>query len=332
MQKLTCLLFALIICFGASASVTQATANGNWTDDGIWTNGSPGCFDTIIIPAGIQVDITSTQDLESCPDSILIIVWGRLEFQNGKKLKLPCLSDVAVMHGGSVGVGSGGGSSTYIEMCGTQYWNASSGDLVGPELLCDGGCPASMLPVELLYFGAYLNDIDRVVDLYWTTETEIENDYFTIQRSVNGQSWEDIGVVDGAGTSLIPINYTEVDIDPYYGDSYYRLKQTDFNGDFTYSPVVSVYQGGGNDLVIYPNPVNAGDDLNLDFNQLVITFPDIVDTDFLVQIYTVEGKQMYSRTVDLTQTKQLFIPIGEEFSSGLYIVSTSLENSKFIVR
>lgn len=330
MRNSLIILFVALFAQMSYASVTTALISGEWDDPITWSNGVPGCFDTIIIPASIQVDVTTTVDIESCPDSILVIVYGRIEFQNGKKLKLPCDSDVIVMTGGSVGVGSGGGSSTYIEMCSTQYWNASSGDLTGPESLCDGGCPPSMLPIELLYFNAVLNGDE--VDLSWVTKTEIDNDYFTIERSLNGEEWQAIYEVDGAGNSSNEIEYYEVDRDPFFGKSYYRLKQTDFNGEFSYSPIVSVYQGGGQGMILYPNPVVSGDNLSLDFNQLVITFPDIEDTDFQVNIFTVDGKLMYSTSVDLTKTKQLFVPIGSQFASGIYTVSTEAENSKFIVR
>ena len=327
---LTVLFFGFFAQLAYSSVTTAIVDDEDWDDPATWDNGAPGCFDTIIIPANIQVNITSTVDLEACPDSILVIVYGRIEFQNGKKLKLPCDSDVMVMTGGSVGVGSGGGSSTYIEMCGTQYWNASSGDLTGPESLCDGGCPGSMLPIELLYFNAVLNDGE--VDLTWVTKTEIDNDYFTVERSQDGSSWTEILEVDGAGNSSYEIEYFQVDRDPFFGNSYYRLKQTDFNGDYTYSPIVNIYQGGEDELILYPNPVMSGNDLALDFNHLVIVFPDIQDNDFLVQIFTIDGKLMYSTTVDLTKTTQLFVPIGAEYSSGMYTVSTEVQQSKFIVR
>jgi hypothetical protein len=96
------------------------------------------------------------------------------------------------------------------------------------------------LPVELLSFTATANQDKMQVDLEWQTATEINNDYFTVQRSKNGVDFEDVFTKAGAGNSSTVKNYSGVDPSPYLGVSYYRLKQTDFNGSYSYSDVVPV--------------------------------------------------------------------------------------------
>lgn len=109
------------------------------------------------------------------------------------------------------------------------------------------------LPVSLIYFKASVQN-DEVV-LNWTTAAEINNDYFTVQRSTDVIGWENIQKVQGAGTTGITKSYTTKDMSPFSGVSYYRLMQTDFNGKSTYSFVVSVDIGSNiSEIRTYPNP------------------------------------------------------------------------------
>ena len=115
------------------------------------------------------------------------------------------------------------------------------------------------LPIDLLSFTAALNE-RREVDLVWVTASEINNDYFTVERSQDLIHYETVTTRDGAGNSNQPITYTDVDPRPYSGISYYRLKQTDFDGSYTYSAPVSVSldQASAFDVAVFPNPGTAG--------------------------------------------------------------------------
>lgn len=85
------------------------------------------------------------------------------------------------------------------------------------------------LPVELLTYDATLNK-QKKVDLTWTTSAERDNDYFTIEKSTDGENWTYLNTVDGAGNSNTEHDYIAVDPSPSFGTNYYRLSQTDFNG------------------------------------------------------------------------------------------------------
>jgi Secretion system C-terminal sorting domain len=319
------LLLALVFLYSSVyASITTAIVDGDWSETGTWDNGIPGCIDTIVIPAGIQVDITSTVTLTACPDSIFILISGRLNFQTGKKLKLPCDSDVIIMTGGSMGVGGGGGSSTYLEMCGTQYWDASLGDLVGPQSLCDGVCPGSQLPIELLFFTATYNEQSRMADLYWATASEIDNDYFTIERSADAINWNELFEVDGAGSSPSRIDYSDVDENPLMGDSFYRLKQTDYNGEYTYSPIVRINQSSNSSIVLYPNPSQTG-------NQVVIYFPTHSEQFLDVEVVSIDGKLVFQTTLDMFKSEQLILNIDNSYQSGVYFVRSKDQSIRLIV-
>ncbi|GAB4383765.1 MAG: hypothetical protein Kow0075_15900 [Salibacteraceae bacterium] len=117
-------------------------------------------------------------------------------------------------------------------------------------------CSSSTLPVEWVSFRAYV-DGNRVA-IEWVTASEINNDYFTVERSRDGMQWETVAQVDGAGYSLDVLSYRTFDNNPYRGTSYYRLKQTDFDGKFEYGEIaeVSVETGGTTTVFVYPNPVD----------------------------------------------------------------------------
>lgn len=110
------------------------------------------------------------------------------------------------------------------------------------------------LPVELLTFDAVLKA--GKVDTDWATASEKNNDYFTVERSSDGIQFEPVGNVKGSGTCSEKHNYSLTDDNPFGGISYYRLKQTDFDGKDSYSLVVSLNNPDLNRSTIYPNPAH----------------------------------------------------------------------------
>lgn len=110
------------------------------------------------------------------------------------------------------------------------------------------------LPVELMEFTVASEGHSAL--LTWATASEINNDFFSIERSSNGTSWDEIGVVQGAGTTKTKSYYHFTDAQPLRGFSYYRLRQTDFDGEFSMSKSVSFYLKD-EDLQVYPNPTSG---------------------------------------------------------------------------
>lgn len=92
------------------------------------------------------------------------------------------------------------------------------------------------LPIELLSFTAGLVEDGVLVE--WSTASQVNNHYFSIDRSVDGYEWGELIKIGGAGTANTQIDYTWLDINPVEGVSYYRLSQTDYNGESeTFNPV-----------------------------------------------------------------------------------------------
>lgn len=114
------------------------------------------------------------------------------------------------------------------------------------------------LPIELVSFEvALVNDNSVVLD--WTTATEWDNDHFTVERSADTEEWQAIGTVDAVGHSNALVDYSFLDELPLSGSSYYRIRQTDFNGTSTNSPVRSIQRNGLSETLFwaYPNPTHG---------------------------------------------------------------------------
>jgi hypothetical protein len=111
---------------------------------------------------------------------------------------------------------------------------------------------SSPLPIQLISFSATAQETE--VKLQWSTASELNNDFFTIQRSQDAERWEDVVEVKGAGNSQVRLDYETIDGLPYSGISYYRLKQTDFDKQYSYSGVRRVEVVQTFQLKVYPNP------------------------------------------------------------------------------
>ena len=93
------------------------------------------------------------------------------------------------------------------------------------------------------------------VTLSWTTATEINNDYFTLERSNDGRTFEAITKINGKGNTTQTSTYYHVDKFPVRGLNYYRLKQTDFDGQYSYSDIKTVEFNGNENVKVYPTIV-----------------------------------------------------------------------------
>lgn len=178
----------------------------------------------------------------------------------------------------------------------------------------------SSLPVELMDFSAVLND--KQVDIYWVTGSEINNDYFTIEKSKNGTDWIQVAITDGAGSSNQVISYQDMDPNPFSGTSYYRLKQTDFDGRYSYSDIITInnaVDSHGN-IIPFPNPVT-----NNNFN---LEFSGFGDEDVLVVVRDIQGKQFYSKVHAVRDHHQIAaIDLEDRLAPGTYLVIASSVDS-----
>lgn len=145
------------------------------------------------------------------------------------------------------------------------------------------------LPIELIGFEARLEK--KEVKLSWETASETNNEGFEIQRSTDGENWEEIGFVPGAGISTARNSYRFRDENPVSGINYYRLRQLDFDGGFSFSKVVSV-ESQFHQLIVYPNPV-------IDYIQVI---QHESEGDSSIEIYNQFGRLMFSKKLELETT------------------------------
>ena len=182
------------------------------------------------------------------------------------------------------------------------------------------------LPVELLYFKADV--VDDYVELQWETAAEINNHFFTIERSLNGVDYELLGDVYGAGNTTISQYYSLVDEDPFQGISYYRLKQTDFDGQYEYFSIVSVtlHKNQFELTNIYPNPT---------VNHTNVEFESIENGDVTLTIYNQLGVEVIKKLITAQEgTNSIVVDVTNLVQGSYYLTlknnSNALLTSKLI--
>jgi hypothetical protein len=181
------------------------------------------------------------------------------------------------------------------------------------------------LPISLLSFEGIRTK--GHVDLKWITLTEKENDYFTIERSINGLEFKNVARVQGGGTINIPQYYSYRDIDNGEPILYYRLRQTDYDGTYTLSHIISLRRNNLHDLqmTIYPNP-STGEQMILKVNGLSENATFVI-TDIL-------GRPVLERNIsgDENHTALELITPESKLEAGSYLATLFLEGQKLTTR
>ena len=169
----------------------------------------------------------------------------------------------------------------------------------------------AVLPVTLLSFTAEYNQAMNNVRLDWVTATETNNKYFTIERSTDGENFIEITEVNGAGNSTVALYYNAIDPSPISGIDYYRLKQTDFDGNFRYSDIVPVNVPMA--FSLYPNPAN---------NILHIATPLSTGRSLIV-VYNMIGSELINTSY--TNQSNIDLPVNS-LPNGLYLLKVTTDN------
>ena len=157
------------------------------------------------------------------------------------------------------------------------------------------------LPVTLLSFTG--EKLEKSSLLKWETKTEVNNDYYQLEKSNDGINYSYLAQINGVGNSNIELEYSYVDDNPYYGDNYYRLKQVDFDGTFKYySPIVINFSNSNfnDDIKLYPNPVINSQNLIITYNNInknsIIKIVDIKGSEINISCTITDGKISISTT------------------------------------
>jgi len=180
------------------------------------------------------------------------------------------------------------------------------------------GLCSAVLPVELINFDVNKTN-ENSASITWQTGSEIDNDFFEVQRSFDAINFEIIETIKGAGNSSFLLNYGTVDNNLRPGITYYRLKQIDFDGAFEYSDIRSVQcEGEGNSIVIFPNPANNEVFVSGTINELnALKLYNSLGQELQIKIEG-EGTQ---KMIDLT-----------DLPSGFYYIKSLNDTKKLIKR
>jgi hypothetical protein len=172
------------------------------------------------------------------------------------------------------------------------------------------GVANSPLPIELLSFtGSKSGEINV---LHWVTAAEINNDYFTLEHSSDGIHFSEIAKLTGAGNSTSELSYTSDDLHPFFDLTYYRLKQTDFDGKFTYSNTIVISNKSVRSLVsITPNPAHGNIQLNY-LNQF--------DQELNVHVFNLLGEELLNEKYFMPKGKEQLNLRLETLATGTYFL------------
>ena len=219
----------------------------------------------------------------------------QMQHWNGEAWEAPVGSGTGV-------TGAGTGTVTLLGVSAFSPWVAMSG----------GGSGARPLPIELLSFTG-TND-GAMNTLEWATASETNNNYFTLEKSADQRSFEAFAKVDGQGNSTTIRRYAAVDETPYVGYTYYRLKQTDFDGKYTYSKIIAMQSKSVSVTRVSdvrPNPTN--DKLSFDFDTEL-------DGNVNIRIYDYAGKVVLYDTQPVKSGKTLLTSELTRLSNGMYFI------------
>ncbi len=253
-----------------------------------------------------------------------------LFWEDGTRSGINDLSDIVVAHyngtnwinetqnGGTTGSASAGTVTSQLvtSFSPFTFGSKTSGSSVNP------------LPVELIDFSAQADN--NFVNLFWTTASENNSDQFIVQRSLDGNDFEDVKRLKAAGNSHQVINYSTSDPDPYSGISYYRLKQADLGGQIFYSKIIQVefVPGKAEFISVYPNPV---------VDQINVALQGTPGDEVLLVLRDIFGREYYSKVVLLSVGQEViaFSP-ATKLATGVYtIVATSkgdIYRKKIVIR
>lgn len=203
--------------------------------------------------------------------------------------------------------------NTFIAPCNATIeinWKAKTNQSCGGGNCNEATTPALVsLPVELVGFNAWIDKANVVLE--WLTVTEENNDYFAIEHSKDGRTFQEIGNIKGQGTSDIQQYYQFIDNTPLKGVNYYRLKQMDFDGSFYYSDIKTANFNTKGELIrVMPSPAT---------NNLDVIFYKIFKKDAPVEVFDIMGH--------LILTQQL-----EEDSNEINIDISTLIPGQYFIR
>ena len=224
--------------------------------------------------------------------------------------------------GGSANIGNIGGAIP----CGGAAAGTGTNGTTGANGLpgvdpAGGGDGNIILPIELIQFN--VEQRGEAAGISWVTASETNNDYFTIEKSKNLQEWSPVTNIAGAGNSTTKKYYSYQDYDHYSGLSFYRMKQTDYDGRFSYSSILSIDFNANEENVFNVYPTRSIGNFN-------ISFSGQKDKPLLIVVRNVLGQEFYSNGFVLdTDFFVQPMELSGILTPGIYLVIASSDDHVF---
>ncbi len=284
----------------ATPSPIPSSCNGD-TDDDIWYNFTPGSSSVTISISNAVLETLGTADIG-------------MEVFNGPCVDLTpvfCDNDIASGNGDQVLNGLTPGSKYLI-----RFWTTGTGTGATFDFCVqDNGA----LPVKLsAYKVACINGQSNI---QWTTTSEVNNHFLTVERSKDGLHFETLSAINAVSNNTLENSYSVTDPYPFENKTYYRLKQTDLDGKETYFKILALSCGGDNkSITISPNPVLNKFQLNLSKNLKPVK----------IKILTVSGTVINKIESSALQGNAISIDVNN-LAAGLYFLQITTENGELQV-
>ncbi len=225
-----------------------------------------------------------------------------------------------------VGALSHGQSQSVGPIADAENYTVTATDENGCTFSVSKSVNCSKLPITLIEFTGTVKAIGN--SLKWVTASEIENDYFTLQYSTNGQDFENIATIKGKGTTSLTSTYEFLHREALNGIGYYRLWQTDFDGTTTEAKTISLNRGELSQQIIDIYPIPVHETLNIIYQQMD-------HAPFTLMIYNATGEVVYEMNQHGVRGNNVIELNVEAFTSGMYMAhilsKETISTSKFIV-
>jgi hypothetical protein len=190
----------------------------------------------------------------------------------------------------------------------TEFWGLQNGDIsISGDFEVYPTNPGPM-PVEFISVNC-ITGINSMI-LNWATASETNNDFFIIERSDNSIDFYTIGMVNGAGNSNEVIEYNYSDNEPLYGTSFYRIKQTDFDGQYSYSAIVSFYFQNFTDEIL----------IRSENGFLTINMNSENECDAALSIFEISGKQVLNESYKINKGQNQLNINNTNLSGSIYLI------------
>ena len=302
--------------FYVSAPVTKPTSGGTITLSYANASGNtavsiPDAAFTVSIRKNLNWSVTTGNGLAGGSYNLDVQGTGFGQIGNLNDLRLTLAAGVV----GLAGTNAGTAANPQINRTGLSLANLNNTFFVASV-----NPVSSTLPVSLISFMA--TALNSRVRLDWVTSSEVNNDHFTIQRSVNAKDWEEILRVKAAINSNTDSYYTGYDESPLSGTAYYRLKQTDMDGQETFSEIRKTGMQESQDIKIYPNPAT---------DYIHVSVPG--SAKLWIELFSINGQKINVPVLYQGESASMSVSV---IPPGVYLIQIrrgrSIETRKLLIR